>query len=326
MSLLLSEFFQVPGPLFDVRSPCEFDHAHVPGAISLPLFSDEERAIVGTTYKKEGREAAIMQGLRLVGPKIGDMAATLKRHASDVCRVMCFRGGMRSQSVRILAEFLGLQAVQLEGGYKVFRRQVLATFDQPWMLVILGGATGSGKTEYLVQLQEKGYQVIDLEALANHRGSTFGLLPGDKQPSNEHFENLLATELWKMDASQPVFLEDESRLIGSCVIPKGLYEQMDRSQLVWLEVDREKRLDRILEQYATFPLEHLIERATCLKKRLGGERLQKIIQAGLEGRIKDAASDLLDYYDHAYAQSRSSHQRACKVVQEHELFEKIDEL
>lgn len=312
----VEEFLRSSGPLFDVRSPCEFTHAHIPGSISLPLFTDEERAKVGTTYKQSGHDVAVVKGLGYVGPKMAEMARAIRKRAekSGSCRVTCFRGGMRSQSVQWLCEFLGFQTVRLGGGYKQFRKKALSTFEWPWKLIILGGPTGSGKTEYLNRLE--GRQVIDLEALANHRGSTFGLVPGESQPSNEHFENLIASKLWEMDPEKPIFLEDESRLIGSCVIPKGLYEQMEKSPLFWLHVEREKRLMRIISLYGDLPEEWLIERTECLQKRLGGERTRIITDAIRKGDIEEAADLLLSYYDAAYRTSRARHQRPCTEISE----------
>jgi tRNA 2-selenouridine synthase len=322
----IEEFLRSSGPLFDVRSPCEFSHAHIPGSISLPLFTDEERAAVGITYKHSGHDVAVLKGLGYVGPKMADMARAIRKRAqkSGCCRVTCFRGGMRSISVAWLCEFLGFQTVRLEGGYKSFRRRVLSTFEEPWKLIILGGPTGSGKTEYLNRLD--GKQVIDLEALANHRGSTFGLVPGDSQPSNEHFENLIALRLWEMDPKRPIFLEDESRLIGSCVIPKGLYEQMAVSPLFWLQVEREKRLKRIIALYGDLPRDWLVDRTECLKKRLGGQRTACITKSIREGRISEAADLLLSYYDAAYAMSRVRHPRSCIEITEKEFLDTAEEI
>lgn len=307
----LEEFLKAPGPLFDVRSPCEFIQGHIPGAISLPLFSDEERALVGTVYKQSGREAAIQSGLKAIGPRLHDLAKSIRQESEDSrsCRITCFRGGMRSQSVEWLAGLFGLSTVRLEGGYKAYRKRVLETFDQPYMFHIIGGYTGSGKTERLSAMIKEGCQAIDLEALANHRGSTFGLAPGTSQPSTEHFENLLANALWQCDPAKPIYLEDESRQIGSCTIPKGIYEKMDKAPLHWMEVDFEIRLTRILSTYGSFPVSWLIEQTQKLQKRLGGERTQGVIRALSENRIRDAASDLLHYYDAAYLHSRSRHTR-----------------
>ncbi len=301
------------GPIFDVRSPCEYASGHIPGSHSLPLFTDAERAMIGTVYKQRGRDAAVQLGLQAVGPKLGEMAATLRsvlqKSKASSCRVTCFRGGMRSRSVQWLCEFLGVPAVRLDGGYKAFRHAVLDTFSRPYRFIVIGGPTGSGKTDWIATLRQKGCQAIDLEALANHRGSAFGLVPGAAQPTTEQFENLLAAQLWGMDPRLPIFIEDESRRIGSCTIPHGIYDTMDRSQLLWLEVLREDRVNRILSAYGEFPTEWAVACTQKLAKRLGGERTQKIVHA-LESGHKDQAVDcLLQYYDQLYLHSRSLHPR-----------------
>jgi len=325
MSVDIETFLAGEGPLFDVRSPCEYDHAHIPGAVSLPLFSDQERAEVGTAYKRQGHDVAVLKGLEYVGPKMVEMAKAIGKHAKGKCRVMCFRGGMRSQSVAWLCGFLGFETVRLDGGYKAYRKKVLETFSYPWSFVILGGQTGGGKTEYLQKMKELGHQVIDLEGLANHYGSTFGLMPGQTQPSNEQYENDIATELWKMDISRPIFVEGESRLIGSCVIPKEMYEQMSKAPLIWLEVEREKRLERILSVYGELPRDWLAERTLCLQKRLGGERVKQIVESIETGDIRTAADELLAYYDKAYMNSSAQHQRVCTHVQEAELLDHVEQ-
>jgi tRNA 2-selenouridine synthase len=308
--LPIEEFLKAPGPIFDVRSPCEFAHGHIPGAISLPLFSDDERAQVGTVYKQNSKEAAIQLGLKFAGLRLPELAKTiLKESPKGECRVTCFRGGMRSKSMEWLAGLLGLSTVRLEGGYKSYRKYVLDVFERSFTFFILGGFTGSGKTEEIQKLSQKGYQAIDLEALACHKGSAFGLAPDTQQPSTEHFENLLAHSLCQCDPEKPIFLEDESRRIGSCTLPGGIYEKMDKAQLFWLEVDFEKRLERVLTTYGSYPVPWLIEQTKKLQKRLGGERTTTIVSSLQDNRIKDAAAELLKYYDVAYQHSRSRHCR-----------------
>jgi tRNA 2-selenouridine synthase len=318
------------GPIFDVRSPCEFTCGHIPGSINLPLFTDEERAIVGTTYKQRGHNAAVEVGLEAVGPKIGQMVKTikeaLKRARTTSCRVTCFRGGMRSRSVQWLCELLGFSTVRLDGGYKAFRRHVLATFDRPFSFIVLGGPTGSGKTRWLSCIKECGYQAIDLEALASHRGSAFGLLPGVSQPRTEHFENLLARDLWSMDPCKTIFVEDESRLIGTCAIPNGIVAQMDRAHLLWLQTTEEERLRHLVELYGSQPTEWLIACTQKLQRRLGGLRTQEVIRLIESGTVREAAQLLMGYYDQAYFHSRERHPREHTVVVPEELLSTIDRL
>ena len=185
--LHIDAFLAAGGALLDVRTPAEFRQGHIPGAANLPLFSDAERAEVGTLYKQQGRQAAVLRGLALVGPRMEALAAELvtwsERSAGAPLRLHCWRGGMRSGSVAWLAQQLELPVLLLEGGYKSYRRWVLELFERPWPLRLLGGRTGCGKTELLLALRERGAAVVDLEGLAHHRGSSFGGLGLPEQPS-----------------------------------------------------------------------------------------------------------------------------------------------
>ena len=312
------------GPIFDVRSPCEFASGHIPGSTSLPLFTDDERAFIGTMYKQQGHDAAVTAGLHAVGPKLGSMATSIRSFLGEVkstaCRVTCFRGGMRSRSVQWLCEFIGFPTVRLDGGYKSFRHHVLQTFERPFSFIVIGGKTGSGKTEKLKALKQRGHQTVDLEALAGHRGSAFGLLPGCQQPTTEQFENLLAQQLWSLDPARPIFVEDESRPIGSCLIPKAIFDQMDRSRVLWLEVGVEERLRHIMDSYGALPPSFLIECTNKLHRRLGGERVQRGTRLIEEGAIEEAAKMLLEYYDGTYLHSRSRRQRELTSVTGEQLF------
>ena len=214
-------------PVIDVRTPAEFSRGHCPGAANLPLFSDQERAAVGAVYKQQSREAAILLGLDYVGPKMRtflEKAQALVRH--NTLLFYCWRGGMRSQSLAWLAELYGYQTYTLEGGYKAFRRYVLTTFARPAPVLILGGKTGSGKTDMLRVLAQKGQQIIDLEGLARHKGSVFGGLGQPLQPSQQQFENELGLCWRDLRRDRPVWLEDESRSIGQVVIPQDILTQM----------------------------------------------------------------------------------------------------
>ena len=176
--LPIEDFLLSGGTLLDVRTPAEFRQGHIPAAANLPLFSDAERAEVGTLYKQQGRQAAVRRGLALVGPRMEAMATDLvawsERSAGKPLRLHCWRGGMRSASVAWLAQQLELPVLLLEGGYKSYRRWVLELFERSWPLRLLGGRTGSGNTDLLLALQELGAAVVDLEWLAHHRGSSFG--------------------------------------------------------------------------------------------------------------------------------------------------------
>ncbi|MFN3940651.1 MAG: tRNA 2-selenouridine(34) synthase MnmH, partial [Chitinophagales bacterium] len=207
-------------PLIDVRSPAEYAHAHIPGAVNMPLLSDAERKQTGIAYKREGQEAAIKLGLDLVGVKLSRFVAEAKNIAmNNAVALHCWRGGMRSKSMAILFDFAGIRTYVIKGGYKSFRRLAKKYFDMPYSMLILGGNTGSGKTEVLHALQMAGEQVIDLEALAHHKGSAFGALGEETQPTTEQFENDLFYALRKCNLQKHIWLEDESHLIGTVFIP-----------------------------------------------------------------------------------------------------------
>ena len=212
-TLDIHHFLELSGtiPVIDVRTPLEFDHARIPGAYNLPIFSNEERVMVGTTYKQKGREAAILLGFDLTGPKwSGFIKQALKRAPEKRIMVHCWRGGMRSGAMAWALNLYGFEVYLLEGGYKRFRNWVLDQFKKQYPILVLGGMTGSGKTQILHKLKEKGEQIIDLEGLAQHQGSSYGSMGYLNQPSQEHFENLLAVALSKVDTDRPLWLEDES--------------------------------------------------------------------------------------------------------------------
>ncbi|MES2200017.1 MAG: tRNA 2-selenouridine(34) synthase MnmH [Chlamydiota bacterium] len=301
----LELFLTQSSPLLDVRSPSEFLEGHIPGAISFPLFTDEERAIVGTLYKKEGKEVAIKRGLQFVGPKLSSFVEEAELLAGETkqLRLYCARGGMRSSSLSWLLTTAGFETTLLQGGYKSFRKWVLERFSQKYSLRVLGGFTGTGKTDLLLKLKEKDFQVIDLEALAAHRGSSFGQLEKKIQPSTEHFENILARQLFLCDPEKPLWIEDESRMIGMCCVPQDLWEQMTAAPFFWMEARKEERIGRLVESYGHYPVEDLIASLRRLTKKMGLERVENIVKSIQSGDMKTAVSAILEYYDQAYLYS-----------------------
>lgn len=287
-------------PVIDVRTPAEFADGHVPDAINLPLFSDEERAIIGTVYAESGRQAAMLEALDVVGPTMRRLVESAM-DAVDCEDVLmhCWRGGMRSESVSWLLSFFGYRVRRLRGGYKAFRRFVRDTFATTRPIRILGGLTGSGKTDVLHALRDRGEQIIDLEGLARHRGSVFGGL-GRRQPTQQQFENDLALQWDALDPGRPVWLEDESRRIGDLGIPNALFDQMQTAPTLVLDVPDAGRLDRLVDLYGAFDESDLHDALDYIRKRLGGLRTQQAHAAISTGHLRRACRIILTYYDDAY--------------------------
>ena len=334
--LTIEEFLQLAKqhPVFDVRSPGEFIHAHIPNAISLPLFTDEERKIVGTAYKQQSKQAAIKLGLDFFGVKMKKMVEGVESLVADrkslaekshpltnndqqptnAVLVHCWRGGMRSAGVAWLLDLYGFKVYTLVGGYKVYRKWVLAQFEQQYNFKIIGGYTGSGKTLVLNELS-KQHSTIDLEALAHHKGSAFGALGELPQPKQEMFENLLAERLadirWLLAEKTPsqqandqrptcIWLEDESQRIGNLQIPMPLWYTIRKCPVYFLNIPFEERLDYLTEEYGKFTKEQLVNAIIRIQKRLGGLETKNAINHLLENNHKECFRILLTYYDKWY--------------------------
>jgi tRNA 2-selenouridine synthase len=300
-TISLEAFFNLNIPLIDVRTPLEFAQGHVPGAFNLPIFSNEERVQVGTTYKQQSREDAILLGFDLAGPKwSGFIREALLIAPEKRIAVHCWRGGMRSGAMAWALGLYGFEVYTIAGGYKSYRRWTLSQFENPWKLTILGGLTGSGKTKILHALQSKGEQVIDLEDLAQHQGSAFGTMNRLVQPTQEQFENDFAWALLQQDPVRSIWVEDESLTIGKRVIPGAFWKNMRSSQLVKLQVPEATRIAALVEEYGKLDRNFLIEGTTRVHKRLGPEQTKHAIAAINEGRLVDFIRLLLVYYDKNY--------------------------
>ena len=299
-------------PVIDVRTPSEFYQGHIPGALNIPLFDDGERKEVGTVYRQDSRQAAIYRGLELAGGKLAPLAGKGVEAAGsgDILLIHCWRGGMRSSSMAWLFELMGIHCYILEGGYRSYRRMMHSFFSKSWHLQVIGGCTGSGKTEILYQLADRGEQVIDLEKLANHKGSAFGALGEEPQPTTEHFENLTGMELLQMDPGRKIWIEDESMNIGKCVLPAELYQQMKEGTLLFLDIPREERARYLMRHYAVHEREELKQCVRKIEKRLGGSRTREAIEAIDRGDFLRTALIALQYYDKSYLHSlRRNHPR-----------------
>ena len=285
--------------LIDVRSPSEFAHAHIPGAHNLPLFSDEERDRVGLSYKTEGKQRAFILGLTCIAPRLASFVERVCHNPS--VELYCWRGGLRSQSLGWLFQQAGISTTVRAGGYKRYRREVLLQLQQRYSLRLISGLTGSGKTE-LLQSKE---QFIDLEQLANHRGSVFGAL--GPQPSNEQFENLIAHALSNMIPEKTIWVEDESRMIGRCKIPDALFNQMIHAPREELFCSRAERIQRLLNDYGNVPLAQLDAGIRELEKRLGSLRMQQVLTLLHQDQRAASIDLLLTYYDQAYEKSQKKY-------------------
>lgn len=316
-------------PVLDVRSSGEYAQAHIPGAYSLPLFSDEERKEVGTAYKQQSRETAIKIGLDFFGVKMRKMVEEVEsivqsrksgvKHEStpapdsrlltpDSILVHCWRGGMRSAAIAWLLDLYGFKVYLLTGGYKAYRKWVLAQFEKKYDFNIIGGYTGSGKTPLLHELKCQGKTVIDLEDLAKHKGSAFGAMENTPQPRQEMFENELAHALSKTNLDLPateisatvIYLEDESQRIGNLQIPMPLWHSMRRSPLFFVDIPFEERLKYIVEDYGKQKKEYLANAIMRIQKRLGGLETKYALQHLEDGDITACFRILLAYYDKWY--------------------------
>jgi len=288
-------------PIIDVRSPGEYNKGHIPGSYNIPLFNNDERSEVGKKYKQVSREASVYAGLEFVGTKL----VSLIKHAKKIAGkkeilIHCWRGGMRSENMAWLFSVAGMKPYVLTGGYRAYRQYIRKKLSENQKIIILGGKTGSGKTEILYEMKKLGQQIIDLEDLANHKGSAFGALGQEIQPTTEQFTNNLF-DVWKdLDPKRTVWLEDESKNIGSVSIPEELYEKMNQAPVIVVEMIKELRIKRLAKEYSFFDSRLLEESVIKIQKRLGGLNTRECIKAVREKKFARAIDISLIYYDKAY--------------------------
>ncbi|HYG02470.1 MAG TPA: tRNA 2-selenouridine(34) synthase MnmH, partial [Chryseosolibacter sp.] len=296
-------------PAIDVRSENEFLEGHIPGAVNIPILNNEERIQVGTDYKQRGQMEAIKTGFKLVGPRIADIVDTAEKAAGgrDLL-VHCWRGGMRSSNFCLFVGMAKIKTHQLIGGYKFYRQKVNGFFSLPFKFNVIGGYTGSGKSEALRALRDAGEQVIDLEALANHKGSVFGGLMMPAQPTTEQFQNDLFEEIRKLDVNRPVWIEDESITIGRVVLPDPLWKSMCVGRIIQLDVSKEDRINRLVNDYGPADREQFLQAMGGIVKKLGGQHYQAAREKLLAGDMASTIDILLTYYDKAYSTGLSKKQ------------------
>jgi tRNA 2-selenouridine synthase len=302
----LQEFISLRStlPVIDVRSSLEFEEGHIPGAYNIPLLNNEERIAVGTDYKQKGQAEAIKTGFRLVGPRLEEIIhATEKVSAGKDVLVHCWRGGMRSNNFCQFIGMAGIKSQALAGGYKAYRHLALETFKKPLQIILLTGCTGSGKSEILSALKDQGEQILDLEKLANHKGSAFGGLLMSPQPTTEQFQNELFEEILELDPNKRIWVEDESIAIGKIFLPNDFWISMSQSPIVKMDVSKKIRVQRLVNEYGPADREEFLQIMGKVVKKLGGQNFNAAREKLLSGDMPSTIEILLTYYDKAYMSS-----------------------
>lgn len=294
----------------DIRSPGEFQEYHIPNAVNIPLFNNEERAEVGTIYKQVGKKAAKWRAMEIVSPKLPNMLTRIKQVQESGSKplIYCWRGGMRSQSVSFFATMSGLDIFRLDGGYRSYRECILKKIpvEIPEMGIVIDGMTGTGKTDILYNLKKLGYPVLDLEHYANHKGSVFGSISGGTPHNQKMFDALLFEDLQEMEGSPYFIMEGESKRIGHAVQPPELYEKKNNGIHIRVNASLEKRVARIYEQYVVQESAEFHERVDFalgrIIKRIKSIDVQKQLLSCLENKDYEEMIRLLivHYYDPRY--------------------------
>ena len=304
----VTDFRNLTSPIIDVRSPSEYSKGHWPGAINIPLFTNSEREIIGKSYKKESRLKAIFNGLKITMPKTTKfleiiVQATSKQvKGNKSLRIYCWRGGMRSNSFAWLARTIGIKTYLLKGGYKNYRKWVLNQFESDLPIRLIGGKTGTGKTDLLNYINNDKIFVIDLEGIANHRGSSFGSLGMKEQPSTQQFENILAESLdsFQKNSAIEIWLEAESSNLGKCRIPNSLYTKMKKAPIIEIIKDKDERIKNLVHVYSQNSQTELNNAVNRISKRLGPQRTKEALTAIKRKEWSKACESMLDYYDKCY--------------------------
>lgn len=317
MQITIEEFLKLRHslPVLDVRSEGEFHEGHIANAINIPLLTNEERVIVGTTYKRKGQQEAIYEGFRLVGPRLKDIVHQAEKIATgNEVLVHCWRGGMRSSN---FCQFIGMAKIKsqsVKGGYKAYRQFALDYFKKTLQIILIGGCTGSGKSEILRALKEEGEQILDLERLANHKGSAFGSLMMPPQPTTEQFHNNLFEDIFKLDLSKRIWVEDESITIGKVFLPPDFWATMKNSPLIQMDVSKEIRISRLVNEYGPANQQEFLAAMDKIVKRLGGQHYKAAKEKLLEGDMAATIDILLTYYDKYYLGSIENKKHRVKAL------------
>jgi len=296
--------------VIDVRTPLEFAEDHLPGAINVPILNNQERVEVGTIHNQVGPLQARQRGLELTCGRFGAMVAEIAEHAAGrPILVYCWRGGLRSLSMAVLLEMTGRPVLQLRGGYKAFRGQVISFFEEfkpAAPLIVMHGMTGTGKTTFINGLDRQRWTTIDLEGLACHRGSAFGEVGLHQELSQKRFETLLWDAFRRAPADRPIVLEGESPRIGRISLPGNLYEVMAASCKVWCHASLETRVRRLAVEYAHEEYREAMGAALeRIRKKLGGQRHAELAGMLATWDIEGLGRGLIElYYDKLYYKHR----------------------
>lgn len=313
MQLSIDDFLKLRAhlPSVDVRSEGEYAEGHIPLAINIPILTNEERVEVGTTYKQKGQQDAIRAGFRLVGPRLSGIISDAEKIGNELL-VHCWRGGMRSENFCKFMSMAQIKTHQLCGGYKAYRARALESFRLPLKLIVIGGCTGSGKSDILRMLKNRNEQILDLERLASHKGSVFGGLMLTPQPSTEQFQNHLFEEILSLDLKRRIWIEDESIAVGNIFLPQDLWHQMLESPIVEINVDQVTRIKRLVTEYGPADATQFLEAMTKLAKKLGGQHFKTAKEKLQQGNMAAVIEILLIYYDKAYRNGLATKQSRVK--------------
>lgn len=309
-TILIEQVQSLLHPIYiDMRSPSEFSTGHIIDAINIPIFSDEERAKVGTLYKQIGTEHAKELGLKIASEKLPHIVTQIRDlyKTGRPVIVYCWRGGMRSKSIVTILNLMGIQASQLLGGYKAYRRYILdslLSFKIIPKIIVLCGSTGVGKTSLLQLLAKKDIPIIDLEKLANHRGSVFGQVGLGKPVTAQCFDTAILAELNKLNNQPYIVVECESKRIGNIYLPDCLYKAMQTGIQILLCTDIETRISRLIAEYTNLNemnTNEIIMSLKALNKRFSAKKMDEILVNFSQGEIRNVVRTLLtDYYDPLY--------------------------
>lgn len=304
MTITLDDFLTLRHqlPAVDVRSEGEYGEGHITGVANIPILNNEERVAVGTDYKQKGQQEAIFTGFKLVGPRLSELVYQAEQLANgNEMLVHCWRGGMRSNNFCQFIGMAGIKSRQLIGGYKAYRQRALDSFELPLQLLVVGGKTGSGKSEVLRALQNCGEQILDLEKLANHKGSVFGGLMQGPQPTTEQFQNDLFEEILKLDINKRIWVEDESIAIGKIFLPNPFWRSLRDGPVFRIDVSKEKRVERLVREYGSADKQEFLEAMEKITRKLGGQHFNAAKEKWLAGDVHTTIDILLNYYDRAYS-------------------------